>query len=158
MGDAFGQFRIKQNAGGGFAAQGKCNFRFCPMCAIRDIGLNRLFQRGKTFRRVVKIRDRVMQARRREIGQEFLKLPECPGRLKCLPRRFNGFKCPRSFDENINAPMIAVFITIKRLPVAGRNQREHAAERIRSAGGFSARCAVTRRTFSMSAGGFLKTC
>jgi hypothetical protein len=84
----------------------------------------------------MKIRNRIVQSRRRQIGQKFLELPESLSRLKGLSRRLDGVERPSFFDENINTPKIALIVAIIRLPIVRRNQRKHAAARVGLADGF----------------------
>ena len=99
-----------------------------------SVGGDGLLQRGEAFRRVVKIGDGVVQARRGQVGKQLLEAPEGLRRLERLLGRLDGVVGARVLDEAIGAPGFSLRIHVPVAPVARRNQRERAARAVGLAG------------------------
>ena len=74
--DAFRQIRIQQNAGDGLMREGEFDLRLGQDGAAGHVRGDRPLQRLESFRRVVKIRNGVVQSRRGQAGQHLLESPE----------------------------------------------------------------------------------
>ena len=128
------RLQVDQPRGDRLAAQGEVDLRPGQPGAIGRVGLDGLFQGGKTLGRVVEIGNRVVQSRRRQVGQQALEPPERLGRLVGLLRRFHGVIGPGALDEDVSPPAFALGIDMEHPPVAGRHERERPPRDIGLAG------------------------
>ena len=133
MGDAFGEVGIKQDAGDGLMREGKVDFRFRECGAVSHVGLDGMFERGKSPWRVVKIGNGIVQTRRGQIGEHLLELAEGLGSLKRLIRRTDRVVAAGALDEFIGAPIIPFGVGVPCTAVARGDESEHAAVSIRLA-------------------------
>ena len=82
--------QVDQPRGHRLAPQGEIDFRSGQFRAVRDIGLDRLFQGRETLGRIMEISDRIVQPRRGQVGQQPLKASERLRRLEGLRGRLDG--------------------------------------------------------------------
>ena len=82
----------------------------------------------------MKIRDRVVQSRRRQPGQLLLEASEGSPSLEGLFRRFHCIVRARPLNKTVCAPMVACRIHVPSAPVPRRNQPQRAPAPIRLIG------------------------
>ena len=113
LGDlALGQ-EIEQPRNFRLTLEGKLQLCEHFMFATRDIFLGRLAKVFKTLRRVVEVRNRLVQTTAGKIGKRLLKQAERARGFVGLARVLHGIISAGTFDKKINPPEI----TLRRLMV-----------------------------------------
>jgi hypothetical protein len=100
------------------------DFRLGKKCAAGDVRSDRPFQRRKSLRCVVEIRNRIVQSRCGKIRQHPLEFAEGFRSLKSLVRRFDRIVGCGALNKSIGPPIVAVRIHMKTPPGARRDERE----------------------------------
>jgi len=113
---------------------GKFNFRPRVLSAVSDIRLERTLEGGEPFRRVVKIRDGVVQPRPRQIRQQGLEPAKGVRRRPGLGRGCRRVKGPPAVNEPVAPSEIACRIPVKRRARARQLQPQRPPLRLRPAG------------------------
>ena len=111
--DAFRQICVEHHAANRLMTQGEFNFPFRRCRPIAGVGGNRFFQCAEAFGRVMKIRNRLVQARRGQIRELFLEYSKRLARRECLRQRLDHIHRARPFDERKHAPPVSVGVAVK---------------------------------------------
>ena len=92
------------------AAENEINLFLSVFYSVAGVAFDSFFELFDTFRRIVKVGNRIMQTFARQIDKLLLKFTECTGDTECLFGRFKNVVRTGAFDKNVCAPAVAVII------------------------------------------------